>query len=136
MCACVSDSELVAFLRARHLWDSCCDQLESMEFGLLILAYTNLYYLILLRGQDKLQKEQKHRHRNFISIFTHRHRLGDIDVKNIDNRKQTLCMFRHEGFRCFDFRHRCPITTDHYYFVYVRVWTIADYSQVCQNEKT
>ena len=37
MCACVSDSELVAFLRARHLWDGCCDQLESMEFGLLIL---------------------------------------------------------------------------------------------------
>ena len=42
MCACVSDSELVAFLRARHLWDSCCDQLESMDFGL----------LILLRGSD------------------------------------------------------------------------------------
>ena len=37
MCACDSDSELVAFLRARHLWYSCCDQLESMEFGLLIL---------------------------------------------------------------------------------------------------
>ena len=35
--------------------------------------------------------------------FTHRHRLGDIDVKNIDNRKQTL-MFSM-------FQHRCPITS-------------------------
>ena len=43
-----------------------------------------------IRFKDKLQREQKHRHRNFKSIFTHRHRLGDIDVKNIDNRKQTF----------------------------------------------
>ena len=34
-----------------------------------------------IRFKDKLQREQKHRHRKFISIFTHRHRLGDIDVK-------------------------------------------------------
>ena len=40
MCACVSDSELVAFLRALHLWDSYCDQFRIKlvhEFGLLIL---------------------------------------------------------------------------------------------------
>ena len=46
MCACVSDSELVAFLRARHLWYSYCDQFRIKlvhEFGLLIL-------LELLRG--------------------------------------------------------------------------------------
>ena len=55
-----------------------------------------------IRFKDKLQREQKHRHRNFISIFTHRHRLGGIDVKNIDNRKQTS-MFSI-------FRNRRPIT--------------------------
>ena len=44
------------------------------------------------RFKDKLQREQKHRHR-----------LGNIDVKNIDHRKQTS-MFSM-------FRHRCPITT-------------------------
>ena len=40
MCACISDSELVAFLRARHLWDRYCDQFRIKlvnEFGLLIL---------------------------------------------------------------------------------------------------
>ena len=37
-----------------------------------------------IRFKDKLQREQKYPHRNFISIFTHRHRLGDIDVENID----------------------------------------------------
>ena len=55
-----------------------------------------------IRFKDKLQREHKHRHRNFKSIFTHRHQLGDIDVKNIDNRKQTS-MFSM-------FQHRCPIT--------------------------
>ena len=34
-----------------------------------------------IKFKDKLQREQKHRYRNFISIFTHRHQLGDIDVK-------------------------------------------------------
>ena len=40
ICACDSDSELVSFLRARHLWDSYCDQFRIKlvhEFGLLIL---------------------------------------------------------------------------------------------------
>ena len=39
-CACDSDSELVAILRARHLWYSYCDQFRIKlvhEFGLLIL---------------------------------------------------------------------------------------------------
>ena len=53
------------------------------------------------RFKDKLQREQKHRHRNFISIFytSTSVRL----VKNIHNRKQTS-MFSM-------FRHRSPITT-------------------------
>ena len=55
------------------------------------------------RFKDKLQREQKHRHRNFISIFytstsVRRYRCK----KNIDNRKQTS-MFSM-------FWHRCPIT--------------------------
>ena len=36
------------------------------------------------RFKDKLQREQKHRSKLYFRYFTHRHRLGDIDVKNID----------------------------------------------------
>ena len=48
-----------------------------------------------IRFKDKLQREQKHQHRNFKSIFTHRYQLGDIDVKHIDNRKQTSMFIRY-----------------------------------------
>ena len=33
-----------------------------------------------IRFKDKLQMKQKHRHRNFISILTHRQLLGGIDM--------------------------------------------------------
>ena len=46
--------------------------------------------------------------------FTHRHRLGDVDVKNIDNRKQTS-MFSM-------FRHRCPITITNHIITALLIW--------------
>ena len=72
------------------------------RFFTIYFQISRLEWLTTLDSRTNYKENKNIDIETLYRYFTHRHRLGRIDVKNIDNRKQTS-MFSM-------FRHRCPIT--------------------------